>query len=255
MILWLAQQATNAGASSGGNPTALWWGMGLTALALVLFVVEFIVPSGGLLGLLCAGSAIGSIIAFFMVSQTAGVAALFVYLGVGPIIIWVVIKFWFGSRMGKRMILGADVTLPEDSEEALRASEHARQERLQELKESRPADYERMVAAQSSAEQRLESEGLHDDPLRIHTRRYDEIVKLGMQPYSELFNDDLGPGGWENINRAHYALIEKVLDSQAYAGQRILITFGAWHKYWFIEQLEQRDDIVLRSLSDFSSDN
>ena len=29
------------------------------------------------------------------------------------------------------------------------------------------------------------------------------------------------------------------------AGKRILITFGASHKYWFLEKLRERDDIRL----------
>ncbi len=165
MSLWLVQQATNA---ASGNPTALWWGLGLFALAVVLLAVELFLPSGGILGLVCGASAVSSIVAFFMYSQTAGFAALFGYLGVGPIVLWVIFKFWFGSRLGKRMILGSDVTLPEDSEGALRASEHARQEKLQELKN--------LIGA----------EGLTDSPLRpvgfvkINGMRIDAMSESGV---------------------------------------------------------------------------
>ena len=66
-----------------------------------------------------------------------------------------------------------------------------------------------------------------------------------MAPYNRLFNDDLGPGGWDNINAAHYALIEAYLNEHSGEGQRVLITFGAWHKYWLLDRLRARDDIVL----------
>lgn len=84
-----------------------------------------------------------------------------------------------------------------------------------------------------------------DDPLFIHSDDYDAITKKGLQPYARLFADDLGRGDWERINAAHYALIEAALDMHAWEGATILITFGAGHKYWFLEQLRQRDDIDL----------
>ncbi len=82
-----------------------------------------------------------------------------------------------------------------------------------------------------------------DDPLFIHTDNYDAITKKGLAPYATLFADDLGRGDWERINAAHYALINVALNNHQYEGARILITFGAAHKYWFLEQLRQRDDI------------
>ena len=58
-----------------------------------------------------------------------------------------------------------------------------------------------------------------------------------------LIPDDLGPGGWTHINTAHYALIATALD--LHRGQRILITFGAWHQHWFLDKLLERSDIEL----------
>lgn len=84
-----------------------------------------------------------------------------------------------------------------------------------------------------------------DDPLFIHTDEYDEIIKNGYQPYATLFADDLGRGDWERINAAHYELIHAALNHHAYEGKTLLITFGAGHKYWFLEQLRKRDDISL----------
>jgi hypothetical protein len=70
----------------------------------------------------------------------------------------------------------------------------------------------------------------------------------------EYFNTALGPGGWKNINQAHYRLIEQVLDRHSGTGKRFLITFGASHKYWFLEELRKRGDIVLLDPLDFIPD-
>lgn len=87
--------------------------------------------------------------------------------------------------------------------------------------------------------------GRSDDPLFIHSEAYDQAVKLRQETYGELFGGDLGPGGWKNINAAHYAKIEAALDELKGQRKRILILYGAWHKYWFLEQLQKRDDIQL----------
>ena len=126
-----------------------------------------------------------------------------------------------------------------------------RREKLARWKTERADDHAEMQVAQERASQRLEAEGYADDPLRMHTLAYDEIVRKGMEPYNRLFNDDLGLGGWDNINAAHYALIERALDQHTGEGKRFLITFGAWHKYWFLDELRKRDDIALRSLHEF----
>ena len=89
-----------------------------------------------------------------------------------------------------------------------------------------------------------------DRTLGIDTERYDAIVKRGLGPYDRLFNDDLGDGGWTNINAAHWALIEAALDEHRGEGKRFLVTFGAWHKYWFLERLREREDVVVLQLAE-----
>ncbi len=111
---------------------------------------------------------------------------------------------------------------------------------------TRPEESGEVDRAEQAAEKGIERRGLGDDPRGIHTDAYDEIVKRGLEPYNRLFNDDLGAGGWDNINAAHYALIEAALDRHKGSGKRFLITFGSWHKYWFLEKLRKRRDIVLR---------
>ncbi len=92
-----------------------------------------------------------------------------------------------------------------------------------------------------------------DDPFFIHTDTYDAIIKEGLTPYAELFARDLGSGDWEQINRAHYELISIALDritsEKVKSGKpkTVLITFGAAHKYWFLEQLRNNQDIKIVS--------
>jgi hypothetical protein len=126
-----------------------------------------------------------------------------------------------------------------------------RKAKLARWKTERPEDTAEVERAQQRAERLQAEEGLDADPWGIHSARYDELVAEGMEPYNRLFNTDLGAGGWDNINEAHYALIAKALDTHRGEGARVLITFGAWHKYWFNRRLRLRDDIVLRALSDF----
>lgn len=91
-----------------------------------------------------------------------------------------------------------------------------------------------------------------DDPLIIHSPAYDQAVKAELSLYDQYQNDHIGPGGWSNINRAHYSLIEDVIER--HSGKRILVTFGAGHKYWFLEQLRQRPDVTLIDLRGFLPD-
>ena len=90
-----------------------------------------------------------------------------------------------------------------------------------------------------------------DDPLFIHSQDYDDITKNGFTVYATRFADDLGRGGWESINAGHYKLIEAALENHSGEGATILITYGAAHKYWFLEQLRKRDDIILVNPSSY----
>lgn len=98
---------------------------------------------------------------------------------------------------------------------------------------------------EASAEFSAGMRGRADDPKFIHSAEYDEITRRGFVPDVDYFNAALGPGGWKNINEAHYRLIARTLDRHKGTGKRFLITFGASHKYWFLEELKKRDDIVL----------
>jgi len=82
-----------------------------------------------------------------------------------------------------------------------------------------------------------------DDPLVIHSEEYDRRTREELEIYDRYLNDLIGPGGWTNINRAHYRLIDAAI--RRHPGQRMLIMFGAGHKYWILDQLRRRHDIEL----------
>ncbi len=122
----------------------------------------------------------------------------------------------------------------------------SRRTKLKRWVTTRPQDMAEVERAEQAADKEIREKGLGDNPEGIHSDAYDEIVKRGLEPYNRLFNEDLGAGGWDNINAAHYANIEAAIEKYKGEGKRFLIMFGAWHKYWFIEKLRQRNDITLR---------
>ena len=131
------------------------------------------------------------------------------------------------------------------------ASERSRL--LAEWRETRPEDTAAVNAGQAGINEQLEALGLGDRPSDLHDPRYDEIVRLGLVPYQALFGDDLGPGGWDNINIAHWSLLDAALDRLVAEGEagRVAITYGASHKYWFLDRLAERDDVVVLDTREF----
>jgi len=87
--------------------------------------------------------------------------------------------------------------------------------------------------------------GRSDDPTFIHSSAYDTAVKARYERYEHLFGDDLGASGWRAINAAHLANIDAALDAVSGQEKRVLILFGAAHKYKFLEGLENRPDVFL----------
>lgn len=130
-------------------------------------------------------------------------------------------------------------------------AEETRRTQLAALAERDPQRYADARDALDWLATRLEAEGVSDDPAGMHTPAYDALVAEAMEAYAERLDVDLGPGGWQQRNRAHYALIDSALRSRAGRGQRCLLLFGAWHKYWFLRELRQRNDIRLRDPGEF----
>ena len=91
--------------------------------------------------------------------------------------------------------------------------------------------------------------GANDDPRHIHSDAYDEHARAELELYNKYQNDLIGPGGWTNINISHFDLIDKAI--RKHRGKRVLITFGGGHKYWFLDQLRERDDVELLDIVPF----
>lgn len=128
----------------------------------------------------------------------------------------------------------------------------SRRATMAQLKTTHAQQYREMELAQRNVSTQVENTlGSYRDPGVIHTDEYDAFVKAGMEPYDRYFNEAIGAGGWSNINAAHYAHIASALDELQGQGKRVLITFGSWHKYYIKEQLRQRDDVRLVSLTKF----
>ncbi len=128
----------------------------------------------------------------------------------------------------------------------------ARSKKLREISQdsSRVEEWTAYTNANKKADSLMEASGRRYDPYWINSDAYDEAAEVRLGTYNELFNDELGPGGWDNINESHYSYIANALDSLTNQNKRILITYGAGHKGWFLRALKKRDDIRLVTLQE-----
>jgi Xaa-Pro aminopeptidase len=90
-----------------------------------------------------------------------------------------------------------------------------------------------------------------DNPYFLNSAAYDSIQTAAHEPYNRLFNAELGPGGWDNINEAHFANIARALDVHRGEGRRFVITYGAGHKEWFMRALRARDDVTILDVAPY----
>ena len=163
MILTLA-------AETGGNEAFLIGGFILVAAALALLFLEFLIPSGGLIGLLCGVAAIGSIVAFFRYDTTWGIVASLVYVVLGPVALVFFFKLWINSPLAKRMILGTQSgtadAVESDDEQPL--SDQARRERLAQL--------QALIGVEGVTETALRPVGV----VKIEGQRIDALAESGV---------------------------------------------------------------------------
>lgn len=170
-MMWLLAQAGAAAPSvtTGDTEVYLLWGFILLGITIVLLSLELFVPSGGLIGMLAGVAAIGSIIAFFRYDTTWGVVAALSYLILGPIIGIFGFRLWLNSPLARNMILGGNDpnTLDADDDSAMSA-EHARQERLAQLRQ--------LIGAHGTAVTPLRPVGT----VRINGQRIDAMAESGV---------------------------------------------------------------------------
>lgn len=130
----------------------------------------------------------------------------------------------------------------------------ARRERMQRLEESdEDADARAAYARDEAwAEAWLAANpapAAEDDPFYIHSPRYDLRTKVELGAYEYHLGPLIpDPGGWTAINEAHFALIADAIER--HRGERIAITFGAGHKYWFLERLRELPGVELMDVRD-----
>ena len=110
----------------------LLWGFGLLAVGILLFVIEILIPTGGILGLMAIAAGIGAVVAFSFESPILGSVSFAGLLVLVPLAINFALKIFPNTPIGKKLILGED----EDDEEELarlEAARRAEQERKQAL--------------------------------------------------------------------------------------------------------------------------
>jgi hypothetical protein len=115
---------------------------------------------------------------------------------------------------------------------------------------SRRAEWNEYSRATAIADSIVKARGA-DDPYFVNSAAYDSLQTAAHEPYNRLFNAELGPGGWDNINRSHFRLIANALDAVRGQGRRIVITYGAGHREWFMRALRKRDDVTVLEVAPF----
>ncbi|MCP3902569.1 MAG: hypothetical protein GY715_02950 [Planctomycetes bacterium] len=167
-MLTMLAQAAGAAATGTTSETFLLWGFILLGVALILLVMEFFIPSGGLIGILCGIAAIASVIAFFRHDAAWGIGMGLAYIFLTPLILIFVFKLWINSPVGEAMILGSAEDTMAESEEATVASEQGRRQRLAEL--------QALIGADGVTETALRPVG----SIRIGNRRVDGMAESGI---------------------------------------------------------------------------
>jgi len=103
----------------------LIWALSLLGIAALLFVIEIVIPSGGIIGLVAVVAAIGAVVAFSFESPLWGVVSLAGLLVMVPLCINFALKVFPNTPVGKRLILGEDDA---DEEELAKIEESRREE-------------------------------------------------------------------------------------------------------------------------------
>lgn len=103
----------------------LVWALSLLGIAVLLFILEIVIPSGGIIGLIAIAAAIGAVVAFSFESPLWGAVSLAGLLVMVPVCINFALKIFPNTPFGKKLILGED---EEDEEELARIEQSRREE-------------------------------------------------------------------------------------------------------------------------------
>jgi membrane-bound ClpP family serine protease len=95
----------------------LAWSILLLLLGLTFLVLEFVIPSGGALGVLCALSFLAAIIVGFIAGPLPGTAVLLSICLIVPLSVGATVRWWPDTPIGKLMLVerprSSDEVLPE----------------------------------------------------------------------------------------------------------------------------------------------
>ena len=164
---WMLAQT--AGSAGGDTDTFLLFGFILLGIAVFFLALELFVPSGGLIGMLAGVAAIASVVCFFRYDATWGFVSLGSYIILGPIVAVFAFRVWLNSPLAKRMILGgADEADSDPDTPSAMSPEHARQERLAQLRQ--------LIGAQGVTITSLRPVGT----VRINGQRIDAMAESGV---------------------------------------------------------------------------
>ncbi len=97
--------AQAAAAPAGVDNHYVLWAILLMAVALILFFLEVLVPSGGVLGFSSAVAMIAGVVLFFKVSTTLGLVSAIVALLAVPFLFAFALKLWPNTPIGKLLTL------------------------------------------------------------------------------------------------------------------------------------------------------
>lgn len=124
LIFTLAQQSQNP-ATNTGSDAAMIWGIILIGIAVLLFVVEVLLPTGGIVGVASAICLVAGIIMFFQVDTTLGLISTIVTLIALPFAIVFALQVWPHTPIGRAMTLSND-----DADEAFSQAQARKNDRM-----------------------------------------------------------------------------------------------------------------------------
>lgn len=142
----------------------LLWGLGLLLLAVLLIIVEVLVPSGGLIGVVAIAASLGAIVCFWRVDAWWGLSSILAVLVLAPSAMAFAFRIWPNTPVGRRMILGA-----EDEDQL--ASDRAERVKLEEARQA-------LVGARGVAVTDLRPIGV----VRIEGERVEALAEGGVIP-------------------------------------------------------------------------
>ena len=106
--------------------------------------------------------------------------------------------------------------------------------------------YDEVRAALTEIQER---ERHREDARFVNSQHYSDVRLLERTLWAACFDEGLGRGGEVAINRAHWRNIAAALER--HRGKRILLVYGAAHRYWFLRELRRRDDVQLLDVRDY----